>query len=277
LGEHFELRLDQVGPVQAAEHDEDEAGKALQVAGEQAGAALRAEVAIESLAGRGGVVTALRVATEEREVRLRHTEERRHFAARRFLAVEAVANGDKIGVLVELERHGTTGAPARVLLGHGLSPSVGHGFRAPRGCGRGPAASRQDAAFFLRASRSVRAVCFDDPGFCPVISRPSWTTCTPQSAVFENLAPCAFSTSSSRYGTTSTSCTAASSEFVKPVTERPFAIGAPSGAFTFVRIPGAWQTSATGFSAASMPSMRDSALRSFVRSQSGPWPPGKNT
>src|SRR5262245_59608288 len=89
LGEHFELRLDQVGPVQAAQHDEDEAGKALQVAGEQASAALRAEVAIESLAGLGGVVTLSRGPAEEREVLLRHAEERRHFAARRFLTVQA--------------------------------------------------------------------------------------------------------------------------------------------------------------------------------------------
>src|SRR5262245_43085032 len=40
---------------------------------------------------------------------------------------------------------------------------------------------------------------------------------------------------------------------------------------------GAWHTRATGFFAASMSSRRDNALRSFVRSQSGPWPHGKNT
>lgn len=31
LGEHLEFRRDQFGPVQAAEHDEDEAGKTFQI------------------------------------------------------------------------------------------------------------------------------------------------------------------------------------------------------------------------------------------------------
>src|SRR5262249_18401044 len=68
-----------------------------------------------------------------------------------------------------------------------------------------------------------------------------------------------------------------SSEFVNPVTERPFATGSPFGVFTFWRIPDAWHTRATGFFAASIFSRRPHARRSFVRSQRGPWPPGKNT
>src|SRR3954465_16025746 len=47
LGEHLELWLDQIGPVEAAEHHEDEAGEAFEIAGEQSRAARGAEAAIE--------------------------------------------------------------------------------------------------------------------------------------------------------------------------------------------------------------------------------------
>jgi hypothetical protein len=42
---------------QAAQHDKDQAGKTRQIAGEQSGGALRAEVAVECLAAVGDVAT----------------------------------------------------------------------------------------------------------------------------------------------------------------------------------------------------------------------------
>src|SRR6478752_8058312 len=62
LGEHFELRRNQFGPVQAAEHDEDEAGETIQIGGKQSEAAIGAKVAVQSLAGLGGIVVRFRLA-----------------------------------------------------------------------------------------------------------------------------------------------------------------------------------------------------------------------
>jgi len=87
LGEHFELWLDQLGPVQAAKHDEDGAGEAFQIAGEQSGAALGTKVTVEPLARFGDIVKRLWGAAYEGKVILPHTEECSHLTARRFLAV----------------------------------------------------------------------------------------------------------------------------------------------------------------------------------------------
>ena len=46
LGEHLEHRIDALGVIQAAEHDEDHSWEGLQVAREHPGAALRAEVSV---------------------------------------------------------------------------------------------------------------------------------------------------------------------------------------------------------------------------------------
>ena len=50
FGEHFELRLDQVRAVQAAQHDEDETREAFQIAGEQPGTASGTEITVKCLA-----------------------------------------------------------------------------------------------------------------------------------------------------------------------------------------------------------------------------------
>src|SRR5262249_22680088 len=60
----------------------------------------------------------LRSAADEAKVILRHREERRHFAARGFLAVQAVTVRDKVGVFVELEPHRAAGTSRRVFLSH---------------------------------------------------------------------------------------------------------------------------------------------------------------
>src|SRR5215470_14448473 len=93
LGEHFERWLDQFGPVQAAQHHEDEAGETVQIAGEQPGAAVRAEVAVERLAGFGEIAMRLRRAAGQGEIILRYGEECCHLATRGSLAVPAMAVG----------------------------------------------------------------------------------------------------------------------------------------------------------------------------------------
>ena len=87
LGEHFELRRKQFRMVQAAKHDEDGAREAVQIAGEQSGAALWTEVAVEPLVGFGDVVKRFRVTAGQGEVILRHAEERGHLPARRFFTI----------------------------------------------------------------------------------------------------------------------------------------------------------------------------------------------
>jgi len=118
LGEHFELWRNQFGPVQAAEHDEDEAGETIQIGTEQSGAAIGAEVAVQSLAGLRDIVMRFRLAADHGEIILRHAEECGHLAARRSLAVQAVAIGDEVRVGVELELHRTTSTLSRVFLSH---------------------------------------------------------------------------------------------------------------------------------------------------------------
>src|SRR5262245_7295110 len=60
-----------------------------------------------------------RFAGEQGEIIFRHAEERGHLAARRSLAVQAVAVGDEVGVGVEFEFYGAASALSRVFLGHG--------------------------------------------------------------------------------------------------------------------------------------------------------------
>src|SRR5262245_23605321 len=118
LGEHLQHRRDQFRSVQAAKRHKDSAGKTVQIAAEQASAAVRTEVAIEPLAGLGDIVERLRLAAEEREIICRHTKEGCRRAARSLLAVVAMTGRDKCRIGVELELHCTTGALRRVLLAH---------------------------------------------------------------------------------------------------------------------------------------------------------------
>ena len=90
LGEHLELRGNQLGSIEAPQLDKHEARKTLQVVGEKARPACRTDIPVETFAGIGNIMKRRWVAADEREVFLRHTEERRHFAARCFLAVEAM-------------------------------------------------------------------------------------------------------------------------------------------------------------------------------------------
>ncbi|MNV74484.1 hypothetical protein D3C71_1677060 [compost metagenome] len=100
------------------------------------------------------------------------------------------------------------------------------------------------------------------------------TTYEPQSGPFEYTPPFAFSSSSTRNGTTSVRPTPASSVFVKPVTCLPATRGLPSADFTWRSTPGAWQTSATGLPASMNDSIKEMELPSSARSHKGPWPPG---
>ncbi len=75
-------------------------------------------IPVETFAGIGNIMKRRWVAADEREVFLRHTEERRHFAARCFLAVEAMTIRDEFRVFVEFELHHTAGTPAGVFLCH---------------------------------------------------------------------------------------------------------------------------------------------------------------
>src|SRR5215468_8717184 len=129
LREHLQLRRDQFGVIEAPQRDEDGAREALQVAREQPRAAPWAEVAIESPAGLGDIVMALRSAADEAEVILRHGEERRHFTARGSLAIQAVTARDEFGVFVELEPHCAAGTLRRVLLGHRTASRLSRRFR----------------------------------------------------------------------------------------------------------------------------------------------------
>ena len=116
LGEHFHRWLDQFGPVQAPQHHEDEAGEAPQIAGEQSGAAIGTEVAVELLAGFRDIAMRFRGTADQGEIILRHGEECGHLAARRSLAVQAMAIGDEVRGGVEFEFHGAAGALTRVSL-----------------------------------------------------------------------------------------------------------------------------------------------------------------
>ena len=122
LGEHFELWRNQFGPVQAAKHDEDEAGEAIQIGTEQSGAAIRAEVAVQSLAGLRDIVMCFRLAADHGEIILRYAEERGHLAARRPLAVQAMAVGDEVRVGVEPEFYRAASTLSRVFLRHASCP-----------------------------------------------------------------------------------------------------------------------------------------------------------
>src|SRR6516164_9063867 len=60
----------------------------------------------------------LRLAADQRKVILGHAEERGRFTARRLLAIQAVTDGDKGGIGIELEFDCAACALSRVLLCH---------------------------------------------------------------------------------------------------------------------------------------------------------------
>src|SRR5262249_32277300 len=92
--------------------------KTLQVVGKYPGAAIGAEVPIQPIARIRDVVKRFRLATDKREIILRHTEVRGRFAAGRPLAVKAVTDGDEGGIGIELEFDCAACALSRVLLCH---------------------------------------------------------------------------------------------------------------------------------------------------------------
>src|SRR4029077_13872227 len=127
VDEHLEFRRDQLRASETADLHEDEARETLQVVGVQPGSADGTEDAIESSArtclGIRIVVEAVDASAEQPEIRFRDRHECRRLAAGRALAIRAVAVGDEARVGIELERHGTAGTVARVLLAHVISPS----------------------------------------------------------------------------------------------------------------------------------------------------------
>ncbi|SOE83641.1 hypothetical protein SAMN05446935_4057 [Burkholderia sp. YR290] len=56
------------------------------------------------------------------KIGFRNTEESRHDATARLLAIEAITVGDECGISIELKFHGAAGASPTVLLGHVISP-----------------------------------------------------------------------------------------------------------------------------------------------------------
>src|SRR5215471_1568735 len=95
LGKHLQHRLDQFRSIQAAKSHKDSAGKAVQIVGKHASAAVRTEVAIEPLAGFSDIVERLRLAAGEREIIFWHTKENRRRATGCLFAVVAMAFRDK--------------------------------------------------------------------------------------------------------------------------------------------------------------------------------------
>src|SRR5262245_49330206 len=94
LSEHLKHRLDTPRVVQATERDEDRRRKALQVAAEDPGSAIWAEVPIQPFARLRDIMKCLWLAAGQREIILRNAEECGRLAACRLLAVQAVADGD---------------------------------------------------------------------------------------------------------------------------------------------------------------------------------------
>ena len=92
---------------------------------------------------------------------------------------------------------------------------------------------------------NISATSSDEAGFWPVINKPSSTAYDSQSAFLLYIPPFSFSISSTKNGTTSVNWTAASSEFVKPVTFLPSTNDFPSVFFVCLKTAGAWQTAAT--------------------------------
>ena len=107
--------------IQATDLDKDRPRKALQVVGKHPSAAIGAEVPIKPLARIRDVVKRFRLATDKREIILRHTEVRGRFTARSFFSVQAVTDRDESRVSVELELDRAAGALSSVLLCHMVS------------------------------------------------------------------------------------------------------------------------------------------------------------
>jgi hypothetical protein len=123
LGKHFEHRVDAFRIIQAADCYEDRPRKTLQVVGKHPGAAIGAEVPIQPLARIRDVVKRLRLATDKREIMLRHTEVRSCFAARSLFAVQAVTDRDerRIGAELELDRAACAKRPSVVAISSAYS------------------------------------------------------------------------------------------------------------------------------------------------------------
>src|SRR5215475_11135553 len=73
-GEHFEHGLDALGLIEAPDRHEHRAGEAFEVGGEQARAAIPAEIPVEAFARCGDVVEGLWLAARQREVALGDAE-----------------------------------------------------------------------------------------------------------------------------------------------------------------------------------------------------------
>src|SRR5262245_45471983 len=97
LGKHLQHWLDQFKSIQAAKSHKDSAGKAVQIVGKHASAAVRTEVAIEPLAGFSDIVERLRLAAKQCEIIFWHAKENRSRAAGGLFAVVAMAFRDKFG------------------------------------------------------------------------------------------------------------------------------------------------------------------------------------
>src|SRR5262247_2501890 len=124
LSEHLKHRLDTPRVVQATERDEDRPRKALQVAAEDPGSAIWAEVPIQPFARLRDIMKCLWLAADECEIILRDAEKSGRLAACRLLAVQAVADGDEGGIGIELELDRAACTLGRILLCHSVTSVV---------------------------------------------------------------------------------------------------------------------------------------------------------
>ena len=118
LGEHLEFRCEQIRPIEAPEHDEYGAGETLQVAGEQARAAVGTEIPVQTSAGFGDVMEGFRRAADQCKIIRGNAKERGHLATGGPFAVVAMAVGNEGRIRCELEFAGATRALAGVIFRH---------------------------------------------------------------------------------------------------------------------------------------------------------------
>src|SRR5262249_20283962 len=116
--EHFELRRDELRPIETPELNKNQTRETLELARVYARSAVRTKIPLEPFAGIGNVGKRLRRAADQRKITLGDAEESRHFAAGGSLAVQAMTISDELGILVELEFDHATSALRRILLRH---------------------------------------------------------------------------------------------------------------------------------------------------------------